>query len=148
MPPADQYSLTNREKEVFDLIGQGLASRMIAAQLGIAYYTLRKHRLAILHKLCLTTSAQLAAAAVLVAESRIAFTNSFETLWYALSNRQRSVALHIVDGCSSKEIARLLNISPQTVGKHRCDIYRRLGVSSAAQLCRQASSLRTTLTEV
>jgi DNA-binding CsgD family transcriptional regulator len=50
------------------------------------------------------------------------------------------VASLIVEGHSSKEIGRLLAISPLTVGKHRRDIFRHLGVRSAAELCLQARS--------
>jgi DNA-binding CsgD family transcriptional regulator len=59
------------------------------------------------------------------------------------------VASLIVEGRSSKEIGRLLAISPLTVGKHRRDIFRRLDVHSAAQLCLKARSIGrgSTLTE-
>jgi DNA-binding CsgD family transcriptional regulator len=55
----------------------------------------------------------------------------------------------IIAGHSSKEIGRLLAISPLTVGKHRRDVFRHLGVHSAAQLCLQARSIgrSATLTE-
>lgn len=56
--------LTRREREVMNLIGQGLRGRDAAERLGIAYFTLRKHRANILRKLGLTGSAQLSAAAV------------------------------------------------------------------------------------
>jgi DNA-binding CsgD family transcriptional regulator len=46
----------------------------------------------------------------------------------------------IVEGHSSKEIGRVLGISPLTVAKHRRDIFRLLGVRSAAQLCREVRS--------
>jgi DNA-binding CsgD family transcriptional regulator len=60
---AAQKTLTLRERQVVELIGQGLRGRAIAEQLGMAYFTLRKHRLNILRKLDLTTAAQLSAAA-------------------------------------------------------------------------------------
>jgi DNA-binding CsgD family transcriptional regulator len=50
------------------------------------------------------------------------------------------VASLVIEGHSSKEIGRLLAISPLTVAKHRRDIFRLLSVRSAAQLCRQARS--------
>jgi DNA-binding CsgD family transcriptional regulator len=59
----DETRLTLRERQVVELIGQGLRGRVIAEQLGMAYFTLRKHRLNILRKQGLTTAAQLAAAA-------------------------------------------------------------------------------------
>lgn len=60
---ATRQQLTLRERQVVELIGQGVRGRAIAGQLGMAYFTLRKHRLNILRKLGLTTSAQLSAAA-------------------------------------------------------------------------------------
>lgn len=53
--------LTGREIEIVRLIGRGMDSRRIAALLGIAYFTVRKHRSNILGKLELHSAAQLAA---------------------------------------------------------------------------------------
>jgi DNA-binding CsgD family transcriptional regulator len=58
--------LTRRERQVVELIGRGLRGRAVARQLGMAYFTLRKHRLNILRKLGLSTAAQLSAAAALM----------------------------------------------------------------------------------
>lgn len=58
--------LTRRERQVVELIGMGLRGRAVAGQLGMAYFTLRKHRLNILRKLGLSTAAQLSAAAALM----------------------------------------------------------------------------------
>lgn len=60
----DEMRLTRREREVMGLIALGLPGRQAAERLGMAYFTLRKHRVNILRKLGLTTSAQLSAAAV------------------------------------------------------------------------------------
>lgn len=59
-----RQTLTSREQQVFEMVGQGYRGREIAARLGIAYGTLRKHRLSILAKFGLWTSGQLAAFAV------------------------------------------------------------------------------------
>lgn len=53
--------LTPREQQIIALIARGLDSRQIATNLGIAYYTVRKHRSNILAKLELSSAAQLAA---------------------------------------------------------------------------------------
>jgi DNA-binding CsgD family transcriptional regulator len=53
--------LTRREQQVIALIALGLDSREIARSLGIAYFTVRKHRSNILDKLDLSSAAQLAA---------------------------------------------------------------------------------------
>ena len=51
-----------------------------------------------------------------------------------------NVASLVAEGYTSKEIGRLLTISPLTVAKHRRDIFRLLGVRSVAELCRHARS--------
>ena len=63
--------LTARELEIIALIGQGMDSRGISDALGIAYFTVRKHRSNILSKLQLRTSAQLAVYAAAMAQSSI-----------------------------------------------------------------------------
>ena len=51
-----------------------------------------------------------------------------------LSQRERQVALHYVQGLSYKEIARELGSSPSTVRTQLQTVYRRLGVHSRTQL--------------
>ena len=51
-----------------------------------------------------------------------------------LTSRQREVAAKIAEGKSCKQIARELGIHFLTVMKHRENLYRRLGVSSAIAL--------------
>ena len=51
-----------------------------------------------------------------------------------LSPRELEVARLFGKGCSHKEIARELNISPATVRHHLSGIYARLGVHDKAQL--------------
>lgn len=60
--PVDR--LTDREMEVFELIGQGLSSRQIAVKLGVSPKTVETHREHIKEKLELTTGAELAKYAV------------------------------------------------------------------------------------
>lgn len=68
MPMASRgaASLTRREREVLALIARGRDSRQIGQDLGMAYFTVRKHRSNILAKLGLSSAAQLAALAVAV----------------------------------------------------------------------------------
>jgi DNA-binding NarL/FixJ family response regulator len=56
--------LTEREREVFELIGQGLSSRQIAVKLSVSPKTVETHREHIKEKLELTTGAELAKYAV------------------------------------------------------------------------------------
>jgi DNA-binding NarL/FixJ family response regulator len=61
-PPVDR--LTEREREVFELIGQGLSSRQIAARLEVSPKTVETHREHIKEKLELTTASELTRYAV------------------------------------------------------------------------------------
>src|SRR5262245_16923505 len=56
--------LTEREREVFELIGQGLSSRQIAVKLDVSPKTIETHREHIKEKLELTTSTELTRYAV------------------------------------------------------------------------------------
>ena len=51
-----------------------------------------------------------------------------------LSEREREVVHSILRGHSSKSIARLLAISPETVKQHRKSLHAKLGISSQAEL--------------
>jgi two-component system response regulator FixJ len=51
-----------------------------------------------------------------------------------LSSREHQIFDHVVIGLSSKEIGRLLNISPKTVDVHRATIMKKLRVSTAREL--------------
>lgn len=60
--PVDR--LTDREREVFELIGQGLGSRQIAVRLGVSPKTIETHREHIKEKLQVTTGTELTKYAV------------------------------------------------------------------------------------
>jgi HD-GYP domain-containing protein (c-di-GMP phosphodiesterase class II) len=69
--------------------------------------------------------AVLEAAGHLPAHSRLA--------WPAgLSGREVQVLRHLARGCSNREVARLLWISPKTAGHHVQHIYAKIGVSTRA----------------
>ncbi|WP_268992737.1 MULTISPECIES: LuxR C-terminal-related transcriptional regulator [unclassified Janthinobacterium] len=51
-----------------------------------------------------------------------------------LSRREHEVMVLIIQGRTSKEIARLLGLSVLTVRKHRENLLRRIGLRSTAQL--------------
>lgn len=61
-PPVDR--LTDREREVFELIGQGLSSRQIAVKLEVSPKTIETHREHIKEKLELSTGTELTRYAV------------------------------------------------------------------------------------
>jgi DNA-binding NarL/FixJ family response regulator len=56
----------------------------------------------------------------------------------ALTGRERTIVRLIAEGYPSKEMARVLNISPKTVETHRATIMRKLGVGSSADVVRYA----------
>jgi FixJ family two-component response regulator len=58
-----------------------------------------------------------------------------------LSNRQREVMNLVVQGLSSKEIAKQLNTSPRTIDVHRAWIMERTGSHNIAQLVRLTTLL-------
>lgn len=51
-----------------------------------------------------------------------------------LSRRERDVACHVARGRTSKEIAKLMGLSPRTVEGHRLRLMRKLKVGNAAEL--------------
>jgi DNA-binding NarL/FixJ family response regulator len=59
--PADSIQFTNRERDVVDLIAEGLSNKEIAESLHIATYTVKSHVHNILEKLTLSTRLQIAA---------------------------------------------------------------------------------------
>jgi DNA-binding CsgD family transcriptional regulator len=136
--------LTPREREVLSLIAQGKRCRDIAASLGIAVYTVRKHRTNICEKFGLHGTGQLAAFAIHLAAGAMSAgcsTNSVSApapehtkVLTALSERERAVLRLVGQRLSSKEIARHLLISPATVRKHRENISKRLALHGIAPL--------------
>jgi len=61
--------------------------------------------------------------------------------FHSLTPREREVLRHVVDGRSTKEVARALGLSPKTVDIHRSNIMQKLAVHSAVELTRLASLL-------
>ena len=52
----------------------------------------------------------------------------------SLSERELEISRFILSGCSSKEIARKLNISAETVKSHRKHLYSKLRINSQSEL--------------
>ena len=55
-----------------------------------------------------------------------------------LTRREREVLAHISDGCSNKQGALRMNISPRTFESHRAEAMRKLGARNTAELVRKA----------
>jgi DNA-binding CsgD family transcriptional regulator len=130
-----QKVLTGRQQEILRLIGAGLSSKRIARQLGISHLTVLKHRANILAALDLHSSAALAAYAHVAGFAPHAgAADRLSLASVALTPREREIALQLLLGKTSKEIARALNTSHQTVRKHRENLHAKLGVNTAAEL--------------
>jgi len=56
-----------------------------------------------------------------------------------LTTRERVVLAQLVRGATSKEAARVLNISPRTVEFHRANIMKKLGARNLVELVRKVS---------
>jgi DNA-binding CsgD family transcriptional regulator len=54
----------------------------------------------------------------------------------SLTQREASVCDLIIEGLSTKEIARRLQISPRTVEAHRAAVFAKKGVRNAVELVR------------
>ena len=59
--PLDSIRMTQREKEVIGLIGEGLSNKEIAARLNVATHTVKSHVRNVMEKLTLHTRLQIAA---------------------------------------------------------------------------------------
>ncbi len=57
-----------------------------------------------------------------------------------LSQREREVILLAVDGLTTEEMARSLQVSPSTIKAHLLKIYRKLGIRKRVQLVRFVDS--------
>ena len=59
-----------------------------------------------------------------------------------LTRREMQILKLVYDGLSNAAIADLLSLSPKTVDKHRENLMRKMGVSSAAQLIRKVHEMQ------
>lgn len=131
--------LTAREWEVLAWIGRGRSCREIATLMGIAPFTVRKHRCNILGKSGLHSTAQLVAFAIRTLQPYGDVRD--RSVLSRLSERERHVVALVAQGLTSKEIARRLNISPATVSKHRENAMKSLRVRGMASLMWHAIGL-------
>lgn len=127
-------ALTRRENEILRLLADQERCRQIAAHLGIAELTVRKHRANICAKLGLTSSAGLIAYALQPRPLQLP-----ARLEQQLTPREQQILHAIGGGLTSKQVARQLGISPRTVEKHRENCMRKLGTDTLPALLRQLS---------
>jgi DNA-binding NarL/FixJ family response regulator len=62
--------------------------------------------------------------------------NGTEENNYNLTDREKEILKHLVNGLEYKEIAELAGISPNTIRNHITNIYKKLHVTSKAQVIR------------
>lgn len=58
-----------------------------------------------------------------------------------LTTRERQIVMHLGEGRTSKDIARLLDISPRTVEAHRARLLRKYGAANVAELLASLSGM-------
>lgn len=61
------------------------------------------------------------------------YNKSYKGLPY-LTNKEKQVIKHLVEGCSSKEIAAKLSVSPRTIETHRANILGKFGLKNTTEL--------------
>ena len=69
---------------------------------------------------------------------RFASRKSSITVQDILSERERDVIIHIVEGKTAKEIAGILNISSKTVENHKMNIMKKLNIKTTPELIKYA----------
>jgi PAS domain S-box-containing protein len=58
-----------------------------------------------------------------------------------LTTRERQIILHLIDGRTSKEIARILDISPRTVETYRSRLLNKFGATNVVDLLSRLGSM-------
>ncbi|WP_295478550.1 LuxR C-terminal-related transcriptional regulator [uncultured Pseudomonas sp.] len=124
-------ALTPREQDVLRLVRQGLNNREIAHFLGIGLYTAREHVSSLKQKTGVLSVTALHALSALSDAEWQGLMNLCEA---DISPTESAVLRHLCHGCSSKHIARLLDISPRTADKHRQHLLIKSGRHSTRQL--------------
>jgi PAS domain S-box-containing protein len=59
----------------------------------------------------------------------------------ALSTRERQIVMHLGEGRTSKEIARMLDVSPRTVEAYRARLLKKCGAVNVAELLSHLSTM-------
>ena len=68
----------------------------------------------------------------------VAQKKSVDSGYDSLSEREQQIFRLVVQGQQTKDIARMLYLSPRTVEKHRCNIARKLGIHDSVAMVRYA----------
>jgi DNA-binding CsgD family transcriptional regulator len=128
--PEDRFGhLSVREREVFELVLQGLSSKEIARELGVARATARCHIQHVLMKLGVYTRTQAAALAASAGPSDDS-AGAAVKLTAGLTLREKQVLGCLAAGLGRAEIAAGLHVSPHTARTHIQRVLAKLGVHS------------------
>lgn len=125
------HPLTPKERQVLDLLRQGMANKAIAMRLGISLYTARRHASRIKRKADVQASSALPFLGVAVEIENL---RCLEMGSAELTDAEWRVLAKLCEGNSSKAIARELQVSPRTVDKHRENILRKCNLHSTREL--------------
>jgi len=131
--------LTPREREVFDLVAEGMSGNEIAAKLGLGISTIRTHLGSIYRVLGTahsTADVVRFAHGLEIPKAPVRTDSGLEKL----SAREREVFDLIVDGATNAGIAKKLGLSIKTVQTHRAKINRKVGAHSTADVLRFAAA--------
>ncbi|WP_061152082.1 LuxR C-terminal-related transcriptional regulator [Caballeronia arvi] len=124
-------ALTPRQKEILELVTQGISNKSIAAQLGISVDTVRRHGARIKQKKAAATTSSIVCQHLWPRLDHALILALPDSL---LTPAETRVVSLLCRGLSSKEIARALEISSRTVDKHREHVLHKLGMHSTRQL--------------
>jgi DNA-binding NarL/FixJ family response regulator len=113
------FALTERRKQIVNLVDQGLSNRVIAEKLNLSEGTVRNHLHRIFRKLNIRRR-------IALVSDRPKSVKRLE----ALTDRQQQVATLACRGLSNREIADKLVVSKGTVKMHLHGAYERLDVRS------------------
>jgi DNA-binding NarL/FixJ family response regulator len=120
-------SLTPRQREVLQLVADGLSTRRIAEQLWLSPATVRNHVRAVLVGLGAHTRLEAVATAHRLGLLRERPPGAPPPL---LTTRQNEVLVLLVAGLSTRSMAGRLGLSPSTVRNHVASLTGVLGVHS------------------
>ncbi|HDR9006421.1 helix-turn-helix transcriptional regulator [Burkholderia vietnamiensis] len=124
-------ALTPREKEVVDLLRRGFSNKAIAARLGVGLDTARRHVSRVKQKTGVRSVIALPGGDL---PDHPGWLERLDLGGVHLSPAESRVLRLLCHGRGSKDIARLLQISPRTVDKHREHLLDKFSCKSTRQL--------------
>src|SRR5262249_53126625 len=149
----DTFGLTAREAAVLALIVRGQRPPEIARELVIAPHTARRHIERVYRRLGVSSRPQaigqvlkhVAAASPGAGETIRELLTSFDVSAplapYNLTGRETEVLVLAAGGDSNQQIARRLDVRPETVKKHLQRVYAKLGVAGRGRAAALALAL-------